>query len=224
MACRTDRRPAVTGAPPPAGDETPDLLAALQASVDQARLAAQARRTPPAADESIPDPDDAPADWEVTGTARAARTLARCRLLRAELAEVRALAQAEIDRWQTWASAEDARITSRLSWYEAHLEAFAQEARRRDPENGKTVNLPGGRISTKEQAGKWVVDPEAALASAAELRPDLIEWRPRFDLATAKRTLKVVDGQIHDTRLGVVIEGITPEPDRIAVTITYTED
>lgn len=179
---------------------------------------------PPAADEGIPDPDEAPADWAVEGVSRAARTLARCRLLRAELAEVRALAQAEIDRWQEWASGEDARIAGRLAWYEAHLEAFAQENRRRDPVDGKTVNLPGGRLSTKEQAGKWVVDAEVALASAAELRPDLIEWRPRFDLATAKRTLKAVDGQIHDTRLGVVIEGITPEPDRIAVTITYLED
>lgn len=178
----------------------------------------------PAADEGIPDPEDAPADWAVTGIQRAARTVARCRLLRAELAEVRAVAQAEIDRWQEWASAEDERLTSRLSWYEAHLEAFAQERRARDPDHGKTTNLPGARVSTRDVAGKWVVDEDAAQAWAAARDPALIAWRPRFDLAAAKKRFKAIDGQVVSVETGELVIGVTPEPDRTAVTITYLED
>jgi hypothetical protein len=147
----------------------------------------------------------------------AVRKLADTRRRRLEIATV---AQAEIDRIQTWAAEQDARWARDAAWFESLAVEYALTHR---TDHEKSFPTPYGVVKTREKAGAWDVDPDALLPWLAEHRPDLVRRKVSEapDLPGMRKAFSAERGEVFDRDSGVPVPGVkVGEPTvRVAVDV-----
>lgn len=166
----------------------------------------------------VPETDEAREAFRIDGPASAAWAMRKLRDARRHQAEVRAVADDEIERVQAWASAEHAKRERDAAWFEGLLRRWALDCRAADP-RAKTVSTPYGVVSTRPSAGAWDVDDSAVLAWAREARPELVQVTEKLRLGDAKKALTVDGGKVVDPTTGEVVPGIEVGPSRITATV-----
>ena len=98
-----------------------------------------------------------------------------------------------IDQIKAWAQDQTDDCDRRISFHDNWLIAYA---RLNPPTSGKTLKLPGGRVSYRE-SDKWVYTDEAKLTSIlACCRADLVRVKEEPDKAALKKEARIVDGKV----------------------------
>jgi hypothetical protein len=166
----------------------------------------------------VPESDELREAYRIDGPGSAAWAMRKLRDARTRQAEVRAVADAEIERVQAWADTEHAKYERDAAWFEGLLTRWALDCRAADP-RAKSVSTPYGTVTTRETAGAWTVDDAAVLEWARGRRPELVQVRESLRLADAKKALTVADGKILDPATGEVVPGIEVGPSRVTATV-----
>jgi Bacteriophage Mu Gam like protein len=166
----------------------------------------------------VPESDELREAYRIDGPGSAAWAMRKLRDARIRQAEVRAVADAEIERVQAWADTEHAKHERDAAWFESILTRWALDCRAADP-RAKTVSTPYGTVTTRETAGAWTVDDAVVLAWARASRPELVQVRESLRLADAKRMLTVDAGKVIDADSGEVVPGIEVGPSRVTAAV-----
>lgn len=156
----------------------------------------------------------------LTDAVRALRRIAHHQRAAAEIErqadELIAPLQAEIDRINAWAQAQLEDRRRRIGFWESQLILFYRD---NPPAKGKTLQLPGGRISSRDQQPEWAWQDVGALADALwRADPDhpALEIRVRAELALDKSKLKQAVDVLSDgtvaTRDGQRLPGVVVRP------------
>jgi hypothetical protein len=172
-----------------------------------------------------PEDPEAREAFRITGPGQATWAMRKLRDARAAQADVAAVAQAEIDRIQAWATAEHDRIEHNAGFFEGLLTRWALDLRAADPRS-KTVSTPYGEVRTRTVPGKWDVHDEAlVVAWARGSRPGLMQVRESLRLADAKKALDVTDdGRVIDPETGEIVPGIEVGPAQVTATVTLAKE
>ena len=142
--------------------------------------------------------DDSQATWAMRKAA-AART---------RLDEIKAIADAEIERIQAWAEHESREPMRDIDYFEGILTEYAMAQR---AEGRKTISTPYGSVKSRMGSTKYIVDdPDAFFEWARQNRPDFIRVKEEADLPTMKQFLPS-DAAV-DPDSGEVIPGLLVEP------------
>jgi phage host-nuclease inhibitor protein Gam len=162
-------------------------------------------------DDDLDDLVDGHADpWEITdlGAAEwAMRHVAECDTELAQLETMRAEWVDQIERWFGDASQP---VRSRRAFFDAHLQAWAIDERERSGGKTKSIDLPSGRVSTREQKPRVVVFDEPAVVEWAETVGVVDEVAPavRKVQVTALRAQVRVDGQRLVLSSGEILDSV----------------
>jgi hypothetical protein len=175
--------------------------------------------------EELAEPYETPADdagraaFTVDGVGKASWAMQKLAALKAARDEVRAVAEAEINRWQDWAAVEDQKLGQNAAWFEAILTAYALRVREESNGRTKTVSTPHGKVSTREAPGEWAVDAATVIEWAWANRPDLVVTKESLALSEAKKALTVADGHAIDPTTGEAVPGIEVGPSRMVASV-----
>jgi hypothetical protein len=171
-----------------------------------------------------PEDPEAREAFRITGPGQATWAMRKLRDARAAQADVAAVAQAEIDRIQAWATAEHDRIEHNAGFFEGLLTRWALDLRAADPRS-KTVSTPYGAVVTRATRGTWSVDPDAFLGWAKAARPDLVQTIEKPRIGDAKKVLAVDGiGGVVDPDTGEQVPGIEVGPDKVTATVTLAKE
>lgn len=137
-------------------------------------------------DEECGEPAPPPADSD-----EANRRLRRLAKVRADKAEVVALANTEIDRILNWRDGRLEVLAGRERWLVEGLEMWHRAVLADDPSR-KTISLPCGTLSARKQQPVWEFDEAAFLAWCEVNAPEWVrvpEVRPSVDRVAVKKAL-----------------------------------
>lgn len=168
----------------------------------------------PPYDEPVAPPQDA---------AETERRLRRLAKVRADMAEVNATAQRQIDQAQDWRDERLMVLANKERWLVEGLEMWHRAVLADDPSR-KTISLPCGTLKARQQQPVWEFDEEAFIAWASEHAPGLVripEPKPAVDKTAAKKAL-IPDATGLDlvvTTDGEVVPGVTVTPRPPAFTV-----
>lgn len=161
------------------------------------------------------DAPDAPQD-----SAETERRLRRLAKVRADMAEVNATAQRQIDQAQDWRDERLMVLANKERWLVDGLEMWHRAVLADDPSR-KTISLPCGTLKARQQQPVWEFDDEAFIAWALDNNDALVripEPKPAVDKAAAKKTLIT---QIEGAAPGEPRPAVTPEGEIVpGVTVT----
>lgn len=158
--------------------------------------------------------------------------LRRLAKVRAEMAEVERVAQADIDRAEAWKAARLESLRADERWWAEGLEMWHRAVLSDDPSR-KTISLPCGTLVARKQQPVWEFDDEAFLAWAVEHAPELVrvpEPKPQVNKVEAKKVLVPVDplgegcGTHVVTAEGEVVPGVTMTTRGPSFTVTTDTD
>ncbi|MFZ5852292.1 MAG: host-nuclease inhibitor Gam family protein [Actinomycetota bacterium] len=162
--------------------------------------------------------------FRIADLAQAAWAMRKLRQAQARIDEVKAVADAEIERVQAWAEAAISGHAKDRAYFEGLLVDYALRCREENPKV-KSLALPGGRVATRESGGGWTAVDMAALVAWAEARhPDLVEVRKNVPLTAAKRALQAAGDVVVDPDSGEVVPGLAVGPKGITATVTLDRD
>ena len=148
---------------------------------------------------------------------KAAWAMRKYRVLAQRQAQYRALAEAERRRIDEWLERVLEPLEGRKEFYAGHLQAYAMAER---ASGRKSVDLPDGKITTRQTAPTVEVDKPVFLAWAEETkRDDLVRVTYAPDMTAIKESVVVDGADILDPLTGEVIPGLSPVPDRVNVKI-----
>lgn len=122
---------------------------------------------------------------------RADEQLRRLAKVRAEMAQIGAHAQAQIERINEWHARRVEVLAGRERWLAEGLEMWHRAVLADDPSR-KTISLPCGTLKSRSQQPVWEFDDEAFIAWASEHAPELVripEPKPAVDKNAAKKAL-----------------------------------
>lgn len=170
----------------------------------------------------VPEDPEGRKAWKVDCLGKATWALEKSADLARRQAEIRQVAQANIERWEAWERDEVAKLDRDRDFFEDSVAAFALERRAQDPKRNMSLVTPFGTVKTKEGYAGWTVDADVVLAWAKKNRPEFVKQAPEtFALSEAKKVFVVTkDGEVHDPVHGLLVEGITPGEKRITTTVT----
>lgn len=137
------------------------------------------------------DPDFGADPTPPTDALQANWRLRRLAKVRAEMAEVARVAQADIDRAEAWKAARLEALRKDERWWAEGLEMWHRAVLADDPAR-KTISLPCGTLSARRQQPVWEFDEPTFLAWATVHAPGLVripEPRPAIEKAAAKKAL-----------------------------------
>jgi hypothetical protein len=101
----------------------------------------------------------------------------------------------EIERIRTWADGERERPLASIAHHESWFRPFYEL---NPPAKGKTVKLPNGEVSTKEQPAKWEYADESVVTTVlSTYRPELVRVTEVPDKVALKAVATVQDGKVY---------------------------
>lgn len=131
------------------------------------------------------------------------------------------LAQAEIEKIESWNKEENEKIQQDIDFFQAQLAVYATQKREEEPKN-KSWKLPNGRIKFVKQQPKWNYDDEKLLESlkGSELN-DFINVKESPNKPAIKKSFAVNNGVVVNPDTGEFLEGVTVEerPDQFKVEV-----
>lgn len=166
----------------------------------------------PADPATPPAPAEAPAGWTgVTDDSAAQWALRTLASYHSERDRIRRNAQAEVERIQTKALADEKPITAKIDWLTNELTGYHRRLLAADPKR-KTYKLPGGNLVHRKGRTSTVVSDPVAFISWA-LDSDLegvIKVAPQVSALTpAHGFARTDDGTIVSASDGEVVPGVS---------------
>ena len=155
--------------------------------------------------------------YRIGGLAEATWAMRKLRDIERKRAEIRSIAEEEIDRVQQWATAEDGKFGHEAGYFTALLIDYALRQRAEDPRR-KSVSTPHGVVHTRESGGGWTAGPEA-LEWARKARPDLVRVTEAFALADARKALTATEAGVVDPTTGDLVPGVTVAPKTVTASV-----
>lgn len=153
--------------------------------------------------------DDSQATWAMRKAA-AART---------RLDEIKAIADAEIERIQAWAEHESREPMRDIDYFEGILTEYAIAQR---AEGRKTISTPYGSVKSRMGRAKYVVeDAEAFFEWARQNRPQFIRVKEEPDLTAIREFVPANAGVDRET--GELIPGLRVEPSSPSYTVEVSK-
>lgn len=166
----------------------------------------------PADTAAPPAPAEAPAGWTgVTDDSAAQWALRTLASYHSERDRIRRNAQAEIDRIQAKANADESPLNGKIWWLEAELTGYLRRIREADPKV-KTYRLPGGNlVHRKGRTSTVVADPaafvewalETGTVAALKMTPQVSALTPAHGFA------RTDDGVIVFAKDGEIVPGVS---------------
>lgn len=166
----------------------------------------------PADPAAQPAPTDAPTGWTgVTDDSAAQWALRTLASYHSERDRIRRNAQAEVERIQTKALADEKPIAAKIDWLTNELTGYHRRLLAADPKL-KTYKLPGGNLTHRVGSKRTtVVDEPAFVEWALENAPAALAYKPQVSvLNVAHGFVRTDDGTIVSTD-GVVVPGVREE-------------
>lgn len=157
------------------------------------------------------DATEAPEDRErfkITDDSQATWAMRKAAAAKARLAEIQAIADAEIERIQAWAEQQSREPIRDVDYFEAILIEYAIGQR---AEGRKTISTPYGVVKSRAGQPKWKVDDAEAFLSWARRnnRPDLIRVKEEADMARLKTEFENTGDAAVDPESGEVVPGVS---------------
>lgn len=168
-------------------------------------------------DEYGDDPDFGADPTPPQNAEQASWQLRRLAKVRAQMAEIERVAQADIDRAEAWKSARLEALRKDERFWADGLEMWHRAVLSEDPSR-KTISLPCGTLKSRAQQPVWEFDDETFIAWASEHAPELVripEPKPAIDRNAAKKALTpapnvaTLDGQAVLTPEGELVPGVS---------------
>lgn len=130
--------------------------------------------------------------WRIDGTNTAAWAMAKLAEADAELAGIAQQADEFHNRIDEWTEQQAKRPVRTREFFAGHLERYALWLR--EQSGVKTLNLPNGKVATRETAYRAVIeDADALLAWAEANDPDMIEVTKKVPVAKMRQRVTLVE-------------------------------
>ena len=151
--------------------------------------------------ESFQVTDDSSANW----------ALRKIKHFMDQQKENNALAEAEIEKIEAWATAENGHIQQNIDYFQSLLATYALKKRDEDPKF-KSQKLPYGRIKFVKQQPKFNYNDDQLIESLKKAeRTDLIKVKETPDKAAVKKLFVVHEDKLINPETGEVVEGVQIE-------------
>ncbi|WP_096435940.1 host-nuclease inhibitor Gam family protein [Alteribacter populi] len=122
-----------------------------------------------------------------------------------------ALAQAEIDKIESWMEQVNKQADNNRDYFQSMLAQYAFNKRMEDPKF-KTLKLPNGKLAFRKQQPKWNYDNDKVVQALKEAGyEDLIKVKEDPIKAEVKKKFAVHDDKVIDPDTGEVLEGVSIE-------------
>ena len=158
----------------------------------------------PEAQDTTPAPwriaDDGAADWAVRKIAEE----------RAELARIRELAEAEIERIEAKLAAAEKRCENGTRFLTAKLAEYFSTVPHKATKTKESYRLLSGTLTMKIGGTQMKQDDEALLAFLKQSgNDDMIQITEKPRWGEYKKRLQIVGGSVVDSQTGEIVEGVT---------------
>ena len=110
--------------------------------------------------------------------------------LNARITEKKQLAEAEIERINSWLESETKADQQSIEYFEHILVEYYQELRADDPK--AKLSTPYGKVTSRKKQPSWEFDDAATLEYFKANKPELIEVKESFNKTQAKKVFKPV--------------------------------
>mgnify|MGYP001024516208 CR=1 FL=1 len=121
------------------------------------------------------------------------------------------LAEAEIERINTWLKEVNGDLEQSIDYFTGLLEGYHRQVLEQDPK-AKTIKLPYGKLKMRAQQPKFVRDDDKLLAWMKKEWPDIhpyyIKITERPDWKDLKDFLEVCGDKMVDPESGLIVEGV----------------
>lgn len=146
--------------------------------------------------------------FAVTDTSSATWAMRKLAAIRRKQADIAQAADAEILRIADWAAAEQRKLLDSANYFERLLIDYHQHIIADDP-RAKTVTLPHGKLTVRQQQPQYQRDDDVLLEWAKATSPELVVVSESPNWIEIKQYGKAVGGQFFDPATGEVIPGVT---------------
>lgn len=170
---------------------------------------------------------------EADALERASWHLKRAAAKRDELARLKAVYDAEIDRLKIRLGHRTRILQSQIDWHEEPVRQMHLALVDRDPKSAKTIDLPYGtsKVSVPKSPKVEIVDPDAVTAWALDAHPDIVKHSVNVtavrSVATPAEPSKVTvgkPGKAIDAATGEIIPGVEVTLDEPRWTVSYESE
>jgi len=118
------------------------------------------------------------------------------------------LAEAEIERINTWLKEVNGDLEQSIDYFTGLLEGYHRQVLEQDPK-AKTIKLPYGKLKMRAQQPEFIRDNDKLLSWLKQSnKTDYIVVKESPDWAQLKKTLQVAGNALVDTETGEVVEGV----------------
>ena len=155
--------------------------------------------------------DDGAASW----------AMGHYRRIKKKQDENKQIGEQEIMRIQEWLASVNETLDTNANYFESLLLDYAR--RMRDTDGRKTISLPYGKVSSRNNGEKWTVNPEVFLVWANEHSPELIRIKQEPALSLIKERLTNLGFGKVITADGEMVPGVVVEPPKVTFTVSHDE-
>lgn len=149
--------------------------------------------------------------FKVTDDSSANWALRKIKQLQDQQKETNSLAEAEIEKINTWAESENDKAQRDIDYFQGLLAEYALKKREENPKF-KSMKLPNGSIKFRKQQPKFNYDEDLLVRSLKSIqRDDLIKVKEVPDKTNVKKIFKVINNNLVDEETGTIIDGVTIE-------------
>ena len=172
---------------------------------------------------SVPGTSEQQARFEVNSLETAAWVMRKLAHIRGKQSEIQGIADKEIARVQNWADEQKKSLGDDAQFFEGLLVTYHHKVLEGDPK-AKTVKLPHGQLTARQQPDDWKIIDEAFIRSLKDAgRLDLIRVKEEPKRDEARKALTVDGGRVIDPETGGVIEGVTVIPGGVKFSVKVGE-
>lgn len=164
--------------------------------------------------------DEVKQRFHVTDLQSATWCMRKMQAINAQLAEVKKVADEEMNRIMEWFEAEKAKVERSLNFFTGLLHEYHLQEITKDPKK-KTISTPYGKLQMKKSQPKWDYNEERLLQWMKDNGYNgFIRLKEEPNKADFKKALQVKDGRAFDEN-GQAVEGITviEQPDSFKVEV-----
>ncbi len=149
--------------------------------------------------------------FKVTDDSSANWALRKIKQLQDQQKETNSLAEAEIEKINTWADSENEKAQRDIDYFQGLLAEYALKKREENPKF-KSMKLPNGAIKFRKQQPKFNYDEETLIKSLKNTgRFDLIKTKENIDKTAIKKSFVIHDDKLIDPETGVFVDGVSVE-------------
>ncbi len=118
------------------------------------------------------------------------------------------LAEAEIERINTWLKEVNGDLEQSIDYFTGLLEGYHRQVLEQDPK-AKTIKLPYGKLKMRAQQPEFIRDNDKLLSWLKQSnKTDYIVVKESPDWARLKKNLQVAGNALVDPETGEVVEGV----------------